>query len=374
MKNQKRDGKRKAESRKLKSNDGAMTRPGLGRMWRILGLLREGKYPNCTTIAAELEVSTKTVLRDLDCMRDRMELPIEYDGRRHGYYLTRPVEGFPTVPVTAKELFSVCVAHKAIEHYRGTPLEQPLELAFKKFAGQLDDAERFTLESLDEVLSFRPFAPEDADLKLFELVTRAVTERRALRFEYRKPGESRAEGRVVHPYHLMEFEKRWYLLAHDAGRGEIRKFVLGRMRGATVTEERFTAPAGFDPKEYFRKSLGVMTGSGDYQVVIEMDGWLTDVLRGRRWHPSQVWTELPGGGSQLRLRLGCLEEIQQYVLSWGAHASVVEPRELRERVGATAQEVAARYGGSGCEEGGVPEHEDRGLRMEKTVEPRTVEL
>ena len=64
-----------------------------------------------------------------------------------------------------------------------------------------------------------------------------------------------------------------------------------------------------------------MSGKGDYQVVIEMDAWLTDVLRGRRWHPSQEVAELPGGGSQLRMRLSGLEEIEQHVLSWGTHAT-----------------------------------------------------
>ncbi len=98
------------------------------------------------------------------------------------------------------------------------------------------------------------------------------------------------------------------------------------------------------------------SGKGDYQVVIEMDAWLTDILRGRRLHPSQVVEEMPGGGSHLRLRLSCLEEIEQYVLSWGAHASVVEPRELRERLGVVARALAARYADAGM---GNPKSEIR---------------
>jgi predicted DNA-binding transcriptional regulator YafY len=218
---------------------GPVKRRALGRMKKILGLLQNGTYPNCNAVAVELEVSPRTVARDIDCMRDDLELPIEYDDKRHGFYLTGPVQGLPIVPVTSKELFSVCVAHKAIEHYRGTALEKPLELAFKQFAGRLDDDERFTLQSLDEVLSLRPFAPDDADLELFELVTRALTERRAMQFQYRKPGERPTELRHVHPYHLFEFAHRWYLLAHDVKRRAIRTFVLGRMRGATVTNEKF---------------------------------------------------------------------------------------------------------------------------------------
>ena len=51
-----------------------------------------------------------------------------------------------------------------------------------------------------------------------------------------------------------------------------------------------------------------------------------------------------GGVSQLRLRLSCLEEIGQYVLSWGTHATVLGPEALMERVARTAAELAGRYG------------------------------
>ena len=322
---------------------GAVKRPPLERMKKIYGWLHDGAYPNCCRIVAEFEVARKTALRDIEFLRDRMGLPIEYDGQRHGYYFTGPVDGFPGVPFTEKELFGLSVVHKAIEQYRWTPLHRPLELVFQRFAGQLDDRERSTLQNLDEGLSFRPFAPEDGDLRLFELVSRAVTERRALRFQYRKPGAKSAEAREVHPYHLMEFEGRWYLLAQDLSRGAIRKFVLGRMREPVVTGERFVRPKDFDPKQQFDTSLGVMSGKGDYEVVIEMDAWLADVLRGRRWHPSQVVTDRLGGGSQLRLRLSCLEEIEQNVLSWGTHARVVGPAELVERVASTARGMVARY-------------------------------
>ncbi len=159
-------------------------------------------------------------------MRDRWELPIAYDEIKHGCYFVKPVERFPGVPVTEKELFALCVTHKAIEQYQGTALQQPLELAFQKCMGQLDDQERFTLQNLDDVLSFRPFTPDDADLRLFQQITDAIREHRTIRFEYRKPGEKSADARQVNPYHLMQFTNRWYLLAHDRKRNAIRKFVL----------------------------------------------------------------------------------------------------------------------------------------------------
>ncbi len=106
--------------------------------------------------------------------------------------------------------------------------------------------------------------------------TRGVRERRWLRFDYRKPGEKVVERRRVRPYHVLEYGGCWYLLAYDPKRVDVRTFVLGRMREAVLLEERFERPRDFDVRKYLEKAIGVMAGTGDYQVAIQMDAWLTD--------------------------------------------------------------------------------------------------
>ena len=90
--------------------------------------------------------------------------------------------------------------------------------------------------------------------------------------------------------------------------------------------------------------FGGVSGDGDYEVVIEFDAWATDLLQGRQWHSSQKVTPVPGGGSHMQLRLSALEEVERWILSWGAHASVIGPAELRTRVGRTGAALAQRYG------------------------------
>ena len=89
-------------------------------MMRIHERLRNQEYPNCPKLAREFEVNLRTIKRDVDFMKCRLELPIEYDERRNGYYYSRPVEQFPTVAVTESELFALLVASKAIAQYHGT--------------------------------------------------------------------------------------------------------------------------------------------------------------------------------------------------------------------------------------------------------------
>jgi len=310
---------------------------------RIHQLLQNREYPNCSKLARESELCTRTAKRDLDFMRHRLNLPIEFDARRNGYYYSRPVEQFPGLAVTEAEMFALLVAHKAIAQYHGTPFQRPLETAFRKLSGQLDQSADFTLSNLDEVLSFRPFAPEDADLEAFEIITRALRQRRALTFVYRNLGAAKAQRRHVHPYHLACIENHWYLFAFDVKRQDMRTFVLTRLRNPEIKPDHFTLPKKFDPNEYLRGSLSVFKGGDDYEVVIDFDTWAADLIRGRRWHHSQQLTELPGGQIRLRLRLNSIEEAERWVLSWGAHATVVRPRALAALICQTATELQARY-------------------------------
>lgn len=322
-------------------------RPALQRMFRIHEWIQAGKYPNCFTMARELEVSHKTVFRDIAFMRDRMNYPIAYDGKRFGFFYTRPVDRFAGMPITEAEMFSLLIAHKAIAQYRDTPFEQPLSVAFSKLTSHLDVNERFTLDSLQEALSFRPFAPEDTDLHAFEILTCALREQKALTFQYRNLGVKTRQVRRVYPYHLACIENHWYLFGHDVDRNAIRTFALTRLAAPEMTGERFTKPGDFDPNEYLRGSLTVFKGDDDYEVVIEFDSWASDLVRRRQWHATQEFTELPDGASRLRMRLSSLEEIEQWVLSWGTHAMIVRPDTLKERMIAKAMQLLEQYGVNG---------------------------
>jgi proteasome accessory factor B len=54
--------------------------------------------------------------------------------------------------------------------------------------------------------------------------------------------------------------------------------------------------------------------------------------------------ELAGGALELRLRLGALMEVEQWILGWGAAAEVLAPAELRESIRRTVAALAIRYG------------------------------
>ncbi|MEO8351663.1 MAG: HTH domain-containing protein, partial [Chthoniobacteraceae bacterium] len=108
-------------------------------MMRLHQKLLAGDFPNCRKLSDELDVSTKTIQRDIDFMRDRLGLPIEYDQLHFGFVYTEPVTHFPNIEVSEGEVVALFVAQKALEQYRGTSFEKPLRTAFAKITDGLKE-------------------------------------------------------------------------------------------------------------------------------------------------------------------------------------------------------------------------------------------
>ena len=313
-------------------------------MLRIHQAIHSGKYPNATTLAGELEVSTKSIYRDIEFMRDRLELPVEFDGARNGFHYTEEVSNFPTLQITEGELFALLVAEKALQQYRGTAFERPLLSAFKKMAASLPDTVSLNLADWEQTISFRTSAEPILNVEIFDILAKATARHGQLLLTYRKPGRKETEPRVVDPYHLANINGEWFLFAYCHLRNDIRTFVPSRIQEAELTGKTFIRPQKFSLEKRLRDTFGVVTGQGEFEVVIRFDELVSDYIREKRWHPSQQLIELEDGGVELRLKLSSLAEIQRWILSWGGQACALAPAELVESLKAAARMIQERTG------------------------------
>jgi len=316
------------------------SRPPLERMMRIHHEIASGSYPNAATMARELEVSTKSIQRDIEFMRDRLNLPLEYDGSRFGYHYTEPVSSFPTFQITEGELVALMIAEKALEQYRGTNFEKPLVSALKKMASQLPETVSFNIAEWDQTISFRTSAEPILNLEIFDALAKATAARKQIRFDYRKPGQKKPESRVVDPYHLANINGEWFLFAFDHARKDIRTFVPPRISEIQPTGKTFARPAKFSLEKRLHDSFGVVSGQGEFEVVIRFDEFAAGYIREKRWHPSQQLRDSKDGSAELRMKLSSLAEVQRWVLSWGGHAKAVSPKELVTSVREAGQKIA----------------------------------
>jgi proteasome accessory factor B len=312
-------------------------------MLRIHQALQAGNFPNASRLARELEVSTKSIHRDLEFMRDRLQLPIEYDASRFGYHYTEEVSSFPTVQITEGELFALIVAEKALQQYRGTNFEKPLLSAIKKMEQSLPDTISLNLAEVEQTISFRTRAEPILDLEIFDALAKATAHRQQLELAYRKPGGQQTESRLVDPYHLANINGEWFLFAWDHARKDIRTFVPARVRAVKPTGKTFERPQKFSLEKRLRDSFGVHSGEGEFDVVLRFNARVADYIREKKWHESQQLRELKGGGVELRFKLSSLLEIERWVLSWGGDAVVVKPRQLAESVRASAGRIVRSH-------------------------------
>ncbi len=323
------------------------TRRPMERIYRIHEAVKDGRYPNCKSLADELEVTRKTVQRDITFMRDSLKLPLLYDDRVHGYYYTADVSDFPVFEYGARELAGLFLARQALESVKGTQLEQTMREIFSKMTKLIEEKVKFSWSDLDRALSRKPAVTTKRDVKMFGVLAEAVLECRVVQFGYLKLGADQAERRRVRPYHLGEIDRCWYLIGFDLTREALRTFALPRMRGVKKLKEGFEAPEDFNGAEYLGTSFGVWTDAANpgfkQEVRIELKGYAARLAQERRWHPSQQITPLNAKATRVEVRfeVGRLEELVRWTLSWGSQAKVREPAELKRLV----NEEVRRMGG-----------------------------
>lgn len=305
---------------------------------RIHQLIQAAGFPNATRMAREIEVSTKTIHRDIEFMRDRLNLPVEFNPQRQGYYYTAEVSAFPTMQITEGEIVALVVAEKALQQYRGTSFEKPLLSAIKKMEQALPDTISLNLADIEHTISFRTRAEPVLNLEIFDTLAKAVAQRKQLELQYRKPGQA-AESRLVDPYHLANINGEWYLFAFDHARKDLRTFVPARIQSVKPTGKIFERTEKFSLEKRLRDSFGVHAGEGEYEVAICFTPRAADYIREKRWHPSQTLRDLKDGGVELRMKLSSLAEVQRWVLSWGGEAKVLKPKELVESVQDAARAI-----------------------------------
>jgi proteasome accessory factor B len=311
---------------------GGHSRPPLERMQRLHDLLSNEQPVNCQQLGKDFEVSYKTIQRDLDFMRDRLNLPIEYDPTRYSFRYTEKVEAFPLLQVSEGEILALFVAQKVLAQYHGTPFEKTLGSAFQKLTGALKETVSFDLGEWGSDYSFRVTGASAADLEVFRLLARAIVQRQEISFSYQPLRATVPETRTVHPYHLANIDNAWYLLAHDPQRAQIRTFALPRIQKPALTKKTFDRPRGFSAEKELKGGFGVFSGTGKFCIKVRFDSFAARLVRERDWHPTQKIREIKGGGIELEMTLGALEEIERWILSWGNHAKVLSPKALTDSV------------------------------------------
>ena len=305
--------------------------------------IRSGTFPNCRSLAEEWETSSKTIQRDIDFLKE-IGAPIEYDARRYGYYYSEPTYSLPAIDICEGDLFAICIAEKALRQYEDTPIYGKLCSIFYKIEQSLPENVSVYPSWVDSRITFFQNRKKRIDPDIWETVSNALRVSKILRIRHQAPYHGSPGEREVDPYHLVNYHGEWYMIGLCHNKEEIRTFALSRISKADVIERHFDLPGDLDLKKLINTSFGIIWSEHEYKVRIKFTPGQAPYVVEREWHPTQAVKKNRDGSVVLSFTTSHLYEVKRWVLSWGADAKVLGPKELVNAVKVEAAGLQAQYG------------------------------
>jgi len=175
-------------------------------------------------------------------------------------------------------------------------------------------------------------------------IVRAMKDGRMIELRYRKYGETNSSVRLVAPYCLKMYRRRWYLLAKEGP--DLKTFALDlRTLGVQESGHSFKYPTkrSFDPEAYFADVFGIRKSPAG-KVIVKTFGIESDYWRSAPLHHSQKEIATGQDYALFSLELGFdVWEFVQELLSRGSRIEVMEPLALRERIAGEVVAMNRRY-------------------------------
>jgi predicted DNA-binding transcriptional regulator YafY len=294
--------------------------------------LKEGRFPNCRTLADEWEVSIKTIQRDIEYLKYELDAPIEYDQVHRGFRYTEAQFSLPAIDISESDLFAVCIAQNAVRQFRNTPVHTKLASIFARIRDSLPDKTSVQPSWLDDRILLFPEPATHVSPEIWETLAKAIRDNKSLSICHVAPGEKRGTERKVDPYYLVNYKGEWYLSSLCHSRHSIRTFAVSRIRKAERLDESFAMPASLDKDAMFGDQFGIIWKDTFHKIRIRFTPAIAPYILERQWHATQKIQALRDGAIILEFTTNHLNEVKDWVLSWGDGAAALSPPELVSKI------------------------------------------
>jgi predicted DNA-binding transcriptional regulator YafY len=296
-------------------------------MLRLLSLLQTHRYWPGGELAERLEVSPRTLRRDVDRLRD-LGYPVDAARGVAGGYQLQAGAAVPPLLLDDDEAVAIAVGLRTAAAGAVAGFEETSVRALAKVIQLLPPRLRRRIDALQAVTSPGVFGGGPT-LDASSLTTIAVACRgeERLRFGY-TPREGEGSSRHVEPHRLVSLGRRWYLMAWDLDRADWRSFRVDRLTEPALTGARFRPreiPGG-DPVAWLRSRLATIPSKYDVSVRIEAPPERVSAFVGQ-------WAKVePDGEQRCRLRMN-VDDLSWPVMilgSIGAPFAIESPPQLVE--------------------------------------------
>lgn len=318
------------------------------------------------------ECSERTIFRDLDHL-DKAGFPLFKDDEGRWHILSRGQGGY-AVPVAPSELLALLLSEELLAPMRSAEVAGALTGLRQKVAAMLKPEGRAFAELLKNHLVTTFVGPGDyADGSIVPVIEEAIHLEQRLRIGYWSPGKKSGERprdavtehpadvpsmpdiediivdpvdfgnpedahsqpgetteRSVDPYLLWYADARLYLVGHCHLRGEVRTFLVDRIRSIEILDEPFDVDPSFDARKFTGSGMGAWGGEL-HRVELWFSPAVAHLARERRFHPSQQ-VEPDGDGVRVTMEVAGLPHVAAWVASFGGQIVARGPELLVQRI------------------------------------------
>lgn len=335
----------------------------LARQWNLLRMLQtRGEGLPLVDLASELEVTDRTVQRDLELLRD-LGFPISFETDDFGKRFWRmPHDFFKTGPLllSLTEAISLHLAKDLFQPLTGTLFAEGLDGVVTKIQAILPKAALSHFAGLEEAIHVRPFGSVDYSSKspLLEKLFVAARSNQTVEIHYKSLWRKKEYKTFFDPYGIVIFEDNLFVIGHSHRANAIRVFKVARIGDVNASNGQFERPSNFKLDEAFRHSFGIMQSDGEVlEITARFDGAMAALVEEREWHQSQELQWMANGDLLFDIqpeepealiatfKLSNVIEFKRWILSFGEYAEVLRPESLRNEIRNELSRAAERYNG-----------------------------
>lgn len=308
------------------------------RLLTLLSLLQARRDWPGTELARRLEVSGRTIRRDIERLRE-LGYPVESLTGPAGGYRLRAGTAMPPLLLDDEEAIAIAVGLRTAARASVSGIEEAAVRALVKLEQVLPAHLRRRVTALGAATIAAPMGGPTVDPQHLAVIAAACRDSECVRFAYesREGAESR---RLVEPHALVNRGSRWYLVAWDRGREAWRTFRVDRLSRPSVAGQRF-APRSLpakNPAAYVERSIAAAPNR--YEARLTLHAAAEEVISRVPFHWGTI-TPIDSRTCEYRTGDDELRRLALRIAMLGVDFELHEPPELSEHLQALADRLSS---------------------------------
>lgn len=258
-----------------------------------------------------------------------------YRGKKRLYRYTDTNYSLPMYRMNDGERHKIQDAIYVLKDFEGEPLYDWARTVLMQVEGGLLN------ETTKSVVSFQT-NPDLKGLNLFNELLQAILSKRVLKITYAPFGKDSYQERI-YPYHLKQYNDRWYLIAQAVGYDTFAHYALDRIESFEEIQMKYKE-ANVDFEEYFDDVIGVTVPADEPEdIIIKVAKKRYNYIKTKPLHMSQRVVEEGDDYAVISINVKVNNELEAQLLSFGSDVEVISPASFRARISEKIKEMNQKY-------------------------------